>query len=320
MELTISPVAASVAVLFACLVDAVAGGRHLLGRVAGPDQLLGAVLRPLVGRLDRAKRGGATLAVRGGLLVVVLAAPLALAGHALDRRAADGGWAVVVAVALLILLIGQRQSFDTARRDALMATEQDGPDGDHHAATRAAIERLTQRFADGLVANLFWFLTTGLAGLLAFRLLSATVSAGAPSGLVPPASRFFALPSVLYRLAAAVPALLAGIVLLLAGWFVPGARPRLGAVPAAWASRGIQLRATPLAVLAYGLGLAFLVRRQADGEPVWLGPDGARARAGAADARRALVWVFAAWLIVLAGIAGLALAELTGQVRLPALG
>ena len=43
-------------------------------------------------------------------------------------------------------------------------------------------------------------------------------------------------------------------------------------------------------------------------------------RAGAADARRALVWVFAAWLIVLAGIAGLALAELTGRVRLPALG
>ena len=276
----------------------------------------------LARRLDRPQRTTSALARRGLLLVLATALIAGAAGWALHRATAHyaAGW--IVELAVLVLLLGQRDLFGglaalsralgrgglEAGRAALV--RQFGGDGavsDVHGVVRRACAAGAERFVTAVAAPAFWYAALGLAGLiLCAALLSlAGIAAAARDGAEP-----FGRPAALARaLLLWLPARLGALLLVLATVVVPGASPARALVVLRRDRRKFPdaQAGWPVAALAGGLGLAL---GGPPGGAAWIG-DG-RARAEAADLRRALYLLAIACLLNAGAVAalGVALAEL----------
>jgi adenosylcobinamide-phosphate synthase len=307
--------------LAALAIDACIPASARLRRLApGPAALVSRLVRGLERRLNRARRSPATRLMRGALLAALVLAAGAAAGWLAARLAAavPFGWALELA--LLLILISPRRAFDGSRgvaraleaggldpgREAALALGGARALADRHAVARAAIEILAERLAVDLVAALFWFLVLGLPGLLAYRAASVTAEAlsDAASG-----AEFGQAAARLAATLALLPALLSSLLMALAAAVVPGAGPArvLAALGAMWGAGGAGLAASrgwPLAALAGALDLALAGPPEA-----WIGPPSGRARAEAADIRRAL------YLYLVACLLGVALVALGAMAR-----
>lgn len=232
------------------------------------------------------------------------------------------GWAVL----LVALLLGIEQGRPFARVRAVAAAldstkgqerdpegrqlpvlRWDGADGrpvpDMYLVARGAIEHLAGRFAEGLVAPVFWFVLLGLPGMFGFLAISRTARLLPEHDL-----RFAFFGMVASRLNEAlgwIPVRLAAILVALSALLVPGAR--LGRALSATLAHGrhpVGGVAWPIAAMAGALGLALGGPRPADtqaggGPADWLGGSGGRARAVAGDVRRALYLYLVACLALL---------------------
>lgn len=255
--------------LFAALAfEAYLGGlgwlARLRARLRRPYLRLAVWLRR---RLDRQRRGARALLVRGLAVALLLTALAALAGWllALFTRFYPFAWAVELFV--LVSFLQQRSIWrDVAMVRAALAAGsplQAGNPLAHLAAGEIeprALERLrpaqlvaatltaqARRFADSLVAPVFWYVLLGLPGLFvqqALRLL-ASLYGGAGAATAAP----FAQPAgLLDRAVGWLPLRLAALLLVVAALFVPEARP--GA-----ALRGLpRARDWPVAALGGALG------------------------------------------------------------------
>lgn len=301
--------------LFLCILalflDALIGGHKLLGRVPGPDSLLRIAGLFFQGNISA--RGIRPLwewiaGLALTLLIMVLAAS---AGWLLDNFAATTLWLVSLKTVLLALLLGQRSVIDTARELAgrLAGTTGQGAEG-RFAAARWMVERLTNRHADGLIANLFWFLAGGFAGLLAFRAIAVLAAVGSPNGVRRPCDPFFWLAGWFYWLAGLLPGLLSAVVLIFAGAIVAPSRAFHGAgfLFSGGLGRSLPLRLWPLYVVCQCLDLA--LKADPDGEApgsAWIGAKDGRARADARDVRRAMLVTVSGWLLIFALLSALLL-------------
>ena len=292
--------------LIALFVDALAGGHNLLGRVPGPDSLLR--IAGLFIQNSVSERGFKALRawIAGSALTLLLVAFAAFAGHQLDNLAAATLWLVVAKAILLALLLGQRTVVDTARELAgrLASPSGQGAEG-RYAAARWMVERLTNRYADGLIANLFWFLAGGFAGLLAFRAIAVFAAVGSPNGARRPGDPLFWLAGWLYWISGLLPGLLAALVLIFAGAIVAPSRAFHGVAfllsGGLWSS--LPVRVWPLHVVCRTLDIA--LKADPDGEAPgseWIGAKDARARADAADVRKAMLIIISGWLLVFAAL------------------
>jgi adenosylcobinamide-phosphate synthase len=284
---------------------------HAIGSLRRPVRLLWA---ELARRLDRPQRSTATLARRGVLVVLVVGGAAAAAGWALHRALArsDGGW--IVELAVVALLLGQRELFSglgavrralagsgLAAGRAALARRFGGGDApaDAHGVVRAACGAGAERFVTAVVAPAFWYALLGLGGLGACTtLLSlAAIVAGAPGRATP-----FAGPAAVARAALLwLPARLGALLLMMATAVVPGARPG-AALKTTARDRAKHPGAAgwPVAALAGGLGLSLGGPPQA----AWIG-DG-RARAEPADLKRATYLLAVACLLDAGAVAALA--------------
>lgn len=302
--------------IIALFLDALAGGHNVLGRVPGPDSLLRIAGLFVQDRLappgDPSAGVGRLWAWLAGItLTLLIVVSVAGAGRLLDNIAATTLWLVVLKAVLLALLMGQRTVIDTARELAgrLASPSGQGAEG-RFAAARWMVERLTNRYADGLIANFFWFLAGGFAGLLAFRAIAVLAAVGSPSGVRRPSDPLFWLAGWLYWLAGLLPALLISVFLILAGAIVAPARAFHGAgflfSGGLWMS--LPIRLWPLQVMCRSLDLA--LKADPDGEApgsAWIGAKDGRARADARDVRRAMLIVVSGWLLVFALLSALLL-------------
>lgn len=294
------------------------GVRAALG---APLALVDAGTRWLERKLNRAQRSVANRLVRGALLVVLLLALGFLAGWmiALWVRAVPLGWLVEGAVVAALLHQGRHvaaaravrraladHDLDRARDRLRRISPHDGAGLDAHGVARAAVESCAVRFCDGVVAPAFWYLLIGLPALCAVRVVN--VAARRIGHGTPRYATFGQCAARLDDVLALLPALGAGVLIVVAGLFVPSANParafsvwvgslRTGGIDAGRA-RG---------AVAGALGLALGGPSRIDGEPLrapWIG-DG-RARATARDITRAVI-LFAAACILFAAILGAAL-------------
>ncbi len=302
---------AALILLFALGLDWLIGDPRWLPH---PVRAIGAATGFLDRKLNRAARGEKTLVARGAITALLVAGGAAGIGAAASAIAAaiPYGWAIEVVLAAMML--AQRDLFDHVRRVG-HALRREGLAGgrvavahivgrdvavlDEHGVARAAVESCAESYGDGVVAPAFWYLLLGLPGLFAFKAISTMDSM---IGHETPRYRAFGLVSA--RLDDAVnwvPARLAGVLLALAGLFVPGGSMRQGL--------RIMLRdhgkhrspnaGWPEAAAAGALGLALMGPRHYGGEvsaDPWLG-DG-RARATEADIRRMLYLYAAACLLL----------------------
>lgn len=297
--------------ILALFIDALTGGHNLLGRVPGPDSLLriaGLFFQDGISSRDLGSLWAWIAGVAMTLLVILLAAA---PGWLLDNIAATTLWLVLIKAGLLALLLGQRTVIDTARQLAGRLASPSGQDAEgRYAAARWMVERLNNRFADGLIANLFWFLAGGFTGLLGFRAIAVLAAVGSPNGIKRPGDPFFWLVGWLYWFTGLLPGLLTSAVLILAGAIVAPRRAFHGAgflfSRGLWAS--LPIRLWPLHVVCRSLALA--LKADPDGETSgsdWIGAKDGRARADARDVRRAMLVIVSGWLLVFAALSALLL-------------
>ena len=297
--------------LLALFVDALAGGHNILGRVPGPDSLLRIAGLFMQGRVSELGLKAFWVWLAGILMTLLLVSLAAIVGRQFDGQAATTLWLVLAKAGFLALLLGQHTVVDTARELAgrLASPSGQGAEG-RYAAARWMVERLTNRYADGLIANLFWFLAGGFAGLLAFRTIAVLAAVGSPNGVRRPADPLFWLAGWIYWLTALLPGLIAALFLIIAGAIVAPSRAFHGAAfflsGGLWAS--LPIRLWPLHVVCRSLDIA--LKADPDGEAAgskWIGSRDARARADARDVRKAMLVIVSGWLLVFSALSVLLL-------------
>ncbi|MBM3584674.1 MAG: cobalamin biosynthesis protein CobD [Alphaproteobacteria bacterium] len=313
--------AAPLLLLLALALDWLTG--EPLGRVH-PVALAGRLIAALECRLNRPERGERTRRARGVLLVLVVTGLAAGVGGAMAWFARALAWGWLVELAFVATLLAQRSMFDHARRVG-RALERDGLDAarravgaivgrdtqglDGHGVARAAIESTAENFADGVVAPAFWYLLLGPAGIAAYKAINTLDSMVGYRD-----ARFRAFGWCAARLddvANWLPARLAALLLILGAAFTPTAAPwrALVTVLRDSARHASPNAGWPEAAMAGALGLALNGPRAyggAAGDQPWIGQG--RARATAADIRRALFLYAVACALVAAPAGAIALA------------
>ena len=298
--------AAPFILLLALALDALIGDPRWLPH---PVRLMGWLTGLLDRTLNRGRHGEAARVLLGGVAVVLVGGASAAAGWAIAHYAAVLGWGWLAELALVAMLLAQRDMADhlvrVARaldRGAEPAREalrhivgRDLRALDEHGIARAAIESGAENYSDGVVAPAFWYLLLGLPGLFAYKAINTM-----DSMIGHRSPRHHAFGRAAARIDDAVnwvPARIAGGLVVLAALAVPGAAPgRAWRTMLRDAPRHSSPNAGwPEAAMAGALGLALLGPRNYEGEAAadeaWLG-DGRR-DATAGDLRRT-VWVFAA--------------------------
>ena len=301
--------------LAALLIDAIVGEFGPLFRVLPhPVAIIGALTAWLDRRLNRERRAAATRALRGAVVLVVLAAAMAALGWVLAgvSRAIPFGW--IIELLLVVILLAQRSLFDHVRAVG-RALERDGLAGgraavahivgrdpaqlDEHGVGGAAIESLAEGFADGVVAPAFWYLLLGLPGLLVYKTINTM-----DSMIGYRTERHAAFGMATAKIDDAlnyIPARLAGAFIVAAAMFTPKglSSQALKVMLRDGGKHRSPNAGRPEAAMAGALAVALSGPRQYDGKVVdepWLGEEFS-ARIGAPEIRRALYLFVVACLV-----------------------
>ena len=301
--------------LLALGLDALIGDpAALYARLPHPVVIIGRGIGGLDRRLNRAEDPTA-LRRAAGIAACILLVTLSFGiGWLLHRslRALPGGW---IAEALLISAFLAQNSLyrhvaavaqglagaglPGGRRAVAHVVGRDPASLDEPAVCRAALESLAENFSDGVTAPLFWALLLGLPGILTYK---AVNTADSMVGHRTPRHLAFGWASArLDDLLNFVPARLAGLVLAVAAFLLPGASPG-GAFSAM--RRDAPLHRSPNAgwpeaAMAGALGLALAGPRRYGGaivEDNWMNAGGRR-EASAADIQRGLALYVLACII-----------------------
>lgn len=285
----------SVLVLFAALVlDALFGEMALLLRMAPhPVVAVGRLVGTLDRKLNRPERGDVARFWRGVFVAAVVPAAAALFGWLVATLAAGlpGGW--LLEALLASLLIAQRSLYEhvaavarALRRDGLAAgraairhiVSRDPASLDGHGVARAAVESLSENFADGVVAPVFWYAVAGLPGMCAYKAINT-----ADSMIGYRTEKYRTFGRAMARLddgASWIPARLAGLVVAVAAALTGNnARRALRTMWRDARSHASPNAGWPEAAFAGALGLALGGPRTYAGQGLrehWIGGDGSR--------------------------------------------
>lgn len=229
--------------LIALGVEAYLGGRAFRLRwLPNPRPAFAVALAGIEQRLNRPERGARALFVRGVLVTAGVVIAAVVVGWLVGWITRQYPFAWVLEIALLVMLLDQRVTWlrgVTVRgalatgslvqaREALrpLVAEDLNPSAieglDQAAIVAASLAGLGRRFADRLVAPVFWYVLIGPAGLLLQQaLLVASVALQRSGRFGEPAARA-------QRAVALIPRLLASVLLAAAALFVPAGRPLAG--------------------------------------------------------------------------------------------
>ena len=299
--------------LIALALEAALGEARFLFRVVPhPVRLIGGLVGFLERKLNREQRSESDRAVRGLLVVLVVAGLSLSVGVAVAWLTQNQNFGWILELVLVVVLIAQRGLYDRVRAVGL-ALRDEGLDEaraavshivgrepgrlDAHGVARGAIESAAENFCDAVVAPVFWYVLFGFSGLLVYKAVNTMDSM---IGYRTPRHRAFGMTAA--RLDDAlnlIPARLSGLFLALAAVVVPTARPG-AAVKVMLRDSGKHRSMNggwPEGAVAGALNLALAGPRHYVGETVadsWIG-DGT-ARATHRDIRRTLYLYIAACL------------------------
>lgn len=225
---------------------------------------LSSITRKLGHKLDREHRAIATRVYRGIIAVLMLVLPAIAIAAALAQPIA---WVKLLSALLIITWVG----YCMAPLSSIGILRRAGRDGvplslphlpylfaDSHAVIRHLITTRLEAFAVGVVGACFWYVVGGLVAMAIYLAL-----AGAHNAFQQRAAFGWAARS-LFRLANAIPAILARALIFLAALFTPRTRPLRGL-------REPTLRAAAATTLDIALG-----GPMPGGERPWVGAGTAR--------------------------------------------
>jgi adenosylcobinamide-phosphate synthase len=225
--------------LMALVLDVMFGTVPALRRlVPHPALLMASLIGGLASKLNRRDRGPAARLVRGLLVELVVVCLALMAGYALEKLTLTIPFFWLISLLLLTALTILRGPFDEvglvtkgylsgglagARQAAASVI---GPEATHLNEAqiyRALAEHLAGRFADGLVAGVFWLLLLGLPGFLLWRTIN--IAGRLLDDSQPETAQFGLIATRVNEAFGLLPAWLAAMTLCLAAAFVPGASP-----------------------------------------------------------------------------------------------
>ena len=314
---------AALILLAALALDAVFGEmRPLFRLVPHPVAAVGRLVDALDRRLN--KRGRRARFLRGLFTALLVTGTAAAAGWLVALI--PGGW--MVEVLLVGILLAQRSLYQhvaavgrVLRRDGLAAgrsavrhlVSRDPASLDEYGVARSAVESLSENFADGVVAPVFWYAILGLPGLCAYKAINTM-----DSMIGYRSEKYRAFGKAAARLDDAanwIPARLAGLMTVLAA-ALTGNHPAR-ALRVMWRDAGTHASPNagwPEAAFAGALGLALGGPRSYPGEGPrehWIGGDGER-EFGPAGIDQALVLYVAACLVN--AVAGVGIVLLASRI------
>lgn len=294
----------------ALLLDALFGEMGLLFRLLPhPVQAMGRLVGALDRKLNRPGRGEAARIVRGVFALLVVVAAAGIAGWLIARlaRGIPAGW--LIEAFLVAALLAQRSLYQHVAAVALALGNEGAAGGrrairhivsrdpasmDEHGIARAALESLSENFADGVVAPVFWYAVAGLPGIMVYK---AVNTADSMIGYRTEEYRAFGKAAARADdLANSIPARLAGLITVAAAAVSGNDWKR--ALKTMWHDARTHASPNagwPEAAFAGALGLALGGPRIYPGQGMkehWIGADGKR-RYGPAGIRRGLklyVW------------------------------
>ena len=249
--------------LVALAVDALFGNAPGLRRLfPHPALIMAALIGGLAAKLNRPERGMVARLVRGGLVEAVVILLALAAGYGLEYLTQILPFFWIVTLFFLVSLTVLRGPFDEAGRVTLgyasgglkearlAAASVIGPTAaslNERQLNQALAQHLAGRFADGLVAGVFWLLILGLPGFLLWRAIN--ISGRLLDDSQPEMAVFGLIASRMNEAFGLLPAWLAGIIICVAAIFVPGASP-LKAIAAISGSGAGELRHSVRAAVA----------------------------------------------------------------------
>jgi adenosylcobinamide-phosphate synthase len=310
--------------LIAIAIEAYVGEiRFLFKVVPHPVRIIDTLARTLDRKLNREHRSDMDRAIRGALVVLVVAAGAAAAGWGIAWLSQNIPFLWAVELVLLMALIAHRAPYDRVRvvvkaladeglepaRAAVSGLVRRDPGGlDEYGVARAAIEAAATDFAKGAVAPVFWYVLFGFPGLLVY---TAVRTMDTLIGQRTPGYRAFGFAAArLDDALTLIPARLAGLLVVAAAVFVPKAHPgRALAVMVRDAGKHPSLNAGwPQGAMAGALDLALAgprrYARQTVNQP-WIGTGSARVTT--LDMSRALYLYAVACLINVMWVAAVAI-------------
>lgn len=225
--------------LVALAFDALSGNIPVLRRlIPHPALVMAALIGGLAARLNRPERGPAARLVRGLLVQLVITTLALLVALGFDYLTDTIPFFWILTLLLVMSLMVQRGPFDEVGRVTLgyaeggLSSARDaaasviGPPASQMSEARlnrALAAHLAGRFADGLVAGVFWLLVLGLPGLVLWRTIN--IAGRLLDDARPDMSTFGLIATRLNEAVGLLPAWLAGLALSIAAIFVPGANP-----------------------------------------------------------------------------------------------
>ena len=312
--------------LLALVLDAAIGDpATLYGRIPHPVALIGRCIAWFDYRWNRADRGDAERRRAGVLVCLLLVLASAGIGFVIQRGLAAVRFGWIVEAAIMSLFLAQHSLYSHVAAVARALTKDGLPGGrravarivgrdpenlDEAGVCRAALESLAENFSDGVVAPAFWALVLGLPGILVYKTVN---TADSMIGHKTPRHLAFGRASArLDDLLNLAPARIAGLLLVVAAFVVPGAHAAEGfrAMMRDAAKHRSPSAGWQEAALAGALGVALAGPRRYGGTVVedhWMN-DGGRRDATVHDIRKGLSLYVSACLVQAAIVTILAIA------------
>lgn len=225
--------------LMALFLDALTGNlvrlRELLPH---PALVFAAFVSRLTEKLNRPGRSQMAKLLRGVLLELVVVLVALFAGTGLGAAAEEFPFAWLLALVLIFSLTIQRGPFDElsgvtkayaeggSKSVRVVAQNVLGPEStamNEDQLNTAIIHHLAGRFADGLVAGVFWFLVFGLPGFVVWRTIN--IAGRLLDDGLPDLEMFGLVATRLNEALGLLPAWLSAFAIAAASVFVPGASP-----------------------------------------------------------------------------------------------
>ena len=302
--------------LIALIADILLGDpAWLYRRIGHPVEWLGAVIAWAEQRFNRENEAPAIRLTKGGWLIMALVAGSLLLGWLVQTILLWLPWGILWLGLAASSLVAARSLLDHVQaveralaqgrlEDARTAVShivgRDAKALDEAGISRGAIESLAENFSDGVVAPIFWGILLGFPGLLAYKAINTADSMIGHRN--PRYLEFGRAAARLDDIVNFIPARLAGIMICLGAFLMPGARPGAG-----WASMRRDAprhrspnAGWPEAAMAGALDLALAGPRRYEGQVVddhWMG-EGGRATAGPGDIREAVALFDRAWALL----------------------
>lgn len=278
-------------------------GKYLSGRIPNIDVILRACAQRISDKLNRQGRSSKALKTRGVLTLILFIPILYFLGSLANDLSRISAASTAIALLAITPILAQRKLWsDHVNLGRQIAAGKVATDPE--TAAQISTQNIILHYSSGFLSTTILLIVGGFAALLPYKFIVGLVHAGILKNQ--PSSPYFKYIRILHELVSLPLSVVAGLLLGLAHFFVPGTNLRVFWQLSPNQTHTLASQFIPLNIMANGSGLNFLRKEgpksTLEKESKWVGPQSGRARITPTDMR-------SIWLVVMVAF-GLSLVAL----------